>query len=450
MIDVGKVRMVRVGDVELSDRIRGVMGDLDSLESDMKKAGLIGPIAVREYPDKTLKLLAGGRRFTVIRRHNGEDSLIPARIYDRDLTELEMKSIELSENTYRKDLEWYERDDLIAQIDELQKSIHGKKVGGPEGEGWSMTDTGNMLGITQAAVSQAVHRSKARQIAPDLFETCKTGADASKILKKVDTEILKEQAAERVKQERGDSGFIKLTNSFIIGDCLDGIEEIPDRVYNLVEIDPPYAIDLMNKKKSEGESQYVSDNYNEIDKEKYEIFMPRLLKECYRVMADNSWLICWYAPEPWANVLYNWIIEAGFGSTRMNAIWTKGNHLDIETKGNPGQSYNPNRRLASSYESFYYAWKGSPTLSKPGHGNEFRHMPIPPQQKVHPTERPIPLMEEIYETFAFPGSRVLIPCAGSGNGILAAYRLSMYAVAFDLTGAYKDSFLIKAHNLVGK
>jgi len=117
----------------------------------------------------------------------------------------------------------------------------------------------------------------------------------------------------------------------------------------------------------------------------------------------------------------------------------------IWTKGPPGQNMNPSTRLANSYEMFFYAWKGQPALNKAGHGNQFHFSPVPAQSKTHPTERPIELMKELYDTFAFAGSRVLIPFLGSGNGILAANELGMSAIGFELSKGYKDSFLVKAH-----
>ena len=103
-------------------------------------------------------------------------------------------------------------------------------------------------------------------------------------------------------------------------------------------------------------------------------------------------------------------------------------------------------RLANTYESFYYAWKGQPALNKAGHGNEFNAPPVPPQQKTHPTERPVELMSEIYTTFAFPGSRILIPFLGSGNGLISAHLNGMSALGFELSKGYRDSFLVKVYN----
>jgi len=257
-------------------------------------------------------------------------------------------------------------------------------------------------------------------------------------LKRVGEAAIKEQLAQKLQTESADVNFKKLSDRFIVKDFFEGVKKIPDGIIHLVEIDPPYAIELSKMKKKEGESKYILDNYNEMPADKYRELMPRLFAECHRVMTEHSWLVCWFAPQPWFEEIYLWLRGAGFGTTRMCGIWTK---------GVPGQSMNPTTRLANSYEMFFYAWKGQPALNKAGRGNQFHFSPVPSQQKTHPTEKPIELMEELYDTFAFTGSRVLIPFLGSGNGLIAAHRLGMEGAGFELSKAYKDSFLVRAHKL---
>jgi|WetSurMetagenome_2_1015567.scaffolds.fasta_scaffold131625_1 DNA modification methylase len=439
MIETGRVGMIPVENIVLTDRARKAMGDLDGLELNMKESGLIQPLAVKDNSDGTFTLLAGERRFTVLKRN--EVALIPARIYERDLTLLEMKVIENAENFHRKDMEFYEYDALALEIHNMKQEALGAKAAGPGGSGWSTSDTGEMLGISQPSVSQALARAQAREVYPELFESCKTAADATKILKKVSEEAIKEAIARKLECDKSETDLNRIASHFIIKDFFEGVKEIPEKTFNLVEIDPPYAINLQAQKKKDGESQYSLASYNEITPEKYAELMPKLFSECYRVMADHSWLIVWFAPHPWFETMYQWIKGAGFGVTRLCGIWTK---------GTPGQSMNPSIRLANSYEMFFYAWKGSPALNKAGHGNDFHFPPVPAQQKVHPTERPIELMKDLYETFAFPGSRVLIPFLGSGNGLLAANALGMPAVGFDLSRSYKNSFLVKANSMFSK
>lgn len=436
-IEVGKVGMIPIASVIVGTRAREVMGDLDGLESNMKESGLISPLALKDNHDGTFTLLAGERRYTILKRNNVEQ--IPARIYEEELTELQMKVIEKSENFFRKDMEYYELDRLTLEIHQMQQAIHGVKPPGPGGDGWTAQKTAEMIGYKdQASVINSIKRAEAREAFPELFENCKTASDASKVLKKVDEAIVKQTIAQKLESQKSDNSLAKLSQSFIVKDFFDGVREIPDGIMHLVEVDPPYAIDLSRQKMREGESKYLLNDYNEVDKNVYPTFLRRTLKECYRVMAPHSWLIFWFAPEPWFEKVYEAINEAGFSTTRMVGVWTK---------GISGQNMNPSVRLSNTYEMFFYAWKGQPALNKAGRSNQFHFSPVPAQQKVHPTERPIELMREIYETFAFQGSRVLIPFLGSGNGLLAANQIGMSAVGFELSKGYKDSFLVKAHFL---
>jgi DNA modification methylase/ParB-like chromosome segregation protein Spo0J len=448
MIDVGTVAMVPIELVVIGERARQVMGDLDGFEENLKEKGLISPLAMRGNEDGTYTLLAGERRFTILKR-NGNDK-IPARIYPSNLDELDMKIIEKSENFFRKDMEFYEFDALTLEIHTLQQQRLGVATPG-SGAGWSVAQTGEMVGLSQGPTSQAIARAQAREVYPELFAGCKTASDATKVLKKVSEVAIREAIAQKLESSSPETDIRRLADRFMVKSFFEGVKEIPDGIVNLVEIDPPYAIKLTEQKKKDGESQYVLDNYNEIGVAEYLDGSPdstnpwrgikQLFKDCYRVMAQHSWLICWFAPHPWFEQMYLAIREAGFGTTRMCGIWTK---------GGSGQSMNPTTKLANSYEMFFYAWKGKPALNKAGSSNVFSYPPVPPQQKSHPTERPIELMSELYDTFAFQGSRVLIPFLGSGNGLIAAHKLGLQGVGFELSKAYKDSFLVKAHSMLQK
>lgn len=436
-IDVGKVGMISPSLVDVEDRARQEMGDLMEFENNLKSAGLIQPLAVMTTKNGRYRLLAGERRYTILLKN--QVSEIPVRIFDKELSPLQIKVIEKSENFYRKDMEYWEYDNLIWEIDQLQGEIKGRAAPGPGGEGHRIKDTAEMFGVTEASVSIALKRAEAREAFPELFEKCKTQKDATKVIKKVDEAIVKDSIARKLEADK-ESGTVlsKMSDCYIYGDFFEGVKKIPDGVMHLVEIDPPYAIDLVRQKKKDGESNYQLEDYNEVEINNYAKFIQDTLSECYRVMADHSWLICWFAPEPWFEVIWSLLMNAGFQTTRMCGIWTK---------GVPGQNMNPTVRLSNSYEMFFYAWKGKPALNRAGSGNEFRFPPVPAQQKTHPTERPIELMKEIYDTFAFAGSRILIPFLGSGNGLIAAYELGMTGVGFELSKGYRDSFLVRVNSM---
>jgi site-specific DNA-methyltransferase (adenine-specific) len=278
---------------------------------------------------------------------------------------------------------------------------------------------------------------------PELqWDRCKNKEAAYKLVTNIEGSIDRMEVAKQVEKKIGgvDKQKKTLFDAYQVKDFFVGIHDCPDNFFNLVEIDPPYAINLEKVKKG-----YSYEGYNEILHEEYPVFIQSVLHSCFKKMAQDSWLLLWFGPDPWFANMAEWLRDAGFNTTGLVGIWTKGasnDGSDIITSSS-GQTHMPNSRLANAYEMFYYAWKGNPVLAKPGSSNVFGYKPIPPGQKTHPTERPMELMSDLLATFGVEGSRVLVPFAGSGNTLISAIQNKMFPIGFDLTQAYKDSYVIK-------
>ena len=52
--------------------------------------------------------------------------------------------------------------------------------------------------------------------------------------------------------------------------------------------------------------------------------------------------------------------------------------------------------------------------------------------KIHPTQKPVPLLESLIRIFTDPGDVVIDPCAGSGTTLLAAANLDRRAYGFEI------------------
>ena len=281
------------------------MGEiLDSLAASIKKEGIIQPLAVRACAGgEEYILLAGGRRYKACQQAGVTN--IPVRIYPDNLSELEMRSIELMENVARKDLSWVEATNLNKEIHMLQQEIYGKKTStSPDAPGVSLRDTANLLGISFGGLSDDVKLSNAIQAFPSIKEA-KTKSDAMKMLKKIQEELVMAEIAKRYKDKNADTPVDvqrhTLMGTYILCDFMEGVKKVPDNTVDIVELDPPYGIDLHNIKRDGKES---TKNYNEVPAEIYLEFINKVFKECYRVMSENSWIICWFAQDPWFEPLY--------------------------------------------------------------------------------------------------------------------------------------------------
>jgi len=75
---------------------------------------------------------------------------------------------------------------------------------------------------------------------------------------------------------------------------------------------------------------------------------------------------------------------------------------------------------ASAYEIAFFAMKGRRELATPGKGNVFTVPRIPPQKKIHPTQKPSSLLRQIIEQSSLSGETVVDPYAGSGSTLVSA------------------------------
>lgn len=56
--------------------------------------------------------------------------------------------------------------------------------------------------------------------------------------------------------------------------------------------------------------------------------------------------------------------------------------------------------------------------------------------RVHPTQKPVALLENLIRIFTDEGDVVIDPCAGSGTSLLAAYQLNRIGVGFEIKKNY--------------
>jgi DNA modification methylase len=435
-----ELRVINISQIEVGDRFREEFGDIDTLAASIKKEGIISPLAVSCTAEEgKYVLLAGGRRHKACTQAGVVD--IPVRIYPASISELEMRSIELMENVCRKDLSWVEASNLKKEIHELQVAIHGSKTStSPGAEGWSKRDTANLLGKSVGGVIDDINLAKALEVFPQLKDA-KTKGDATKLFKKLQEQMVVSEIAKRAASKTANTPIEaihhNLISSYIVRDFFEGVSKLPDRSIDVIEIDPPYSIGLGTStiKRSDDSLQTNTKDYNEVPVDQYVPFLNSLFKECYRTMSENSWIICWFAQEPWFEIVYQAMARVGFKGSRIPAIWQK--------EAFSGQTNHPECYLANCYEPFFYARKGSPTISKQGRSNIYKYKPVNSQSKIHPTERPIELIQDVLQTFAWEGCRVMVPFLGSGNTLLAASNLGLSAFGFDLSEEYKNAYTVR-------
>lgn len=439
-----ELKQIPVSKIFVADRRREDYGDLPGLAENIKMNGLIQPIAVymrnpkdAEADEKPYGLAAGERRLRACRiLHMNE---IAARIYPEHLTEYVRKHIELDENYFRKNLTYAEEVMLKKDLHDMEVAEHGVKYStAKDAPGHSLRDTAKMLGESPANISRDLALAKLLEDHPEL-KGMKNKTQLQKLIKRAGKEEIAEELNRRLQKKMSATPIEKqhelLCDMYKVGNFFDEIKKYPDESFDIIECDPPYAIALQQVK-TEFNAQYNPESYNEIAEEYYPAFIELIMENCYRVMKPHSWMLWWFASDPWWPIIVNEIRKEQYKGITFRAqplIWAKPQ----------GQTNQPDIYLPSCYEMCFAFCKGKPGIARQGRNNWFDYRLISPDNKIHPTERPVELIQDMLSTFAWQTAKVCTPFAGSGNTLLAAANLGMEAVGWDLTDAYKKLYHVR-------
>lgn len=428
--------LVKLKSIIIGKRERQSFSGIKELAESISLNGLIHPICVKDLGDGTYRLLAGERRYKAHLMLSTNE--IKANVFDHDLSPFEEKRIELTENLDREDLTIAEEVTSKKALHDLFTEEHGDGSTGGQGDGWSIRSTALHLGESHTQVADDIRLAEAMEVFPAI-KHCTTKAEMKAKLRQLTESVVVEEQAKRAEAKRDetpqDQQRSELAKCYIHGDFFELIKRVPDGSVDIVEVDPPYAISIVEAKSKlkDGEARTKLDEYNEIRDDVYPAFVKGCLSECYRVMAEDSWLIFWFSTRFWYYRVQQEIYRAEFEITAIPGLWIKPH----------GLANSPRVQMAANYETFFYARKGAPSLTKPGRLSTFNYKQVAPASKIHPTERPIELMQDILSSFGSAGARVLVPFAGSGNTLLAACNLGMSAFGYDLSEAYRNPYIMR-------
>jgi len=424
---------VDLSSIVVEDRYRKAYGDLSKLKESIVNDGLIHPLSVAKNADGALQLMAGGRRYQALTEL--EVQQVECLLWHGEIDNLMRRRIELHENIHRKQLEWTEEVALTDEINKLETEARG---GIPP----TQAEVADLIDSTRKAVNKDLLLARALEKRPELAKM-KSKDEALKALNSEQERLIKAELARRVQEKRDTVGLDKvksdLRESYVVGDCFEIAKSIPDEFFNFVEADPPYGIDF--NKAIAGRPQGTPDNldeFQEVDAIAYPDFIERLAHEAYRVLKPNSWMICWCAAG-WFDETRKRMEKAGFEVRKSPLIWSKFKQ---------GRNRNPSSTFTVDYEMLIYARKGNAQLQKQGASSVFPYMQD--SKIVHPTQKPIGLMEDIYSCFIQPQDKVWIPFAGSGNSIVAAANIGAECLATDLSQVFKDDYVLRVEAWTGK
>lgn len=221
--------------------------------------------------------------------------------------------------------------------------------------------------------------------------------------------------------------------NLMLGDCLERMKEIPDGSVDMVLTDPPY----------------------QITQNKWDSIIPLepMWAELRRVVKHNGAIVM-TAAQPFTSILgasnidmlrYSWVWQKNIATGHLNAkkIPMK-NHEDILVFYSKQPTYNPqgvrefNKVVRRGNNGKCYGKSGSENYQEltgyPRTVQQFKSE----SKTVHPTQKPIALMEYLIKTYTNEGETVLDFTMGSGSTGVAAKNLNRSFIGIELDPEYFD------------
>ena len=195
------------------------------------------------------------------------------------------------------------------------------------------------------------------------------------------------------------------------GDCLVEMLKIPDQSVDLVLTDIPYA--EVNQK-SAGLRLLDRGNANECD-----IPLDRLVSEMVRVCRGSFYVFCGTQQ---VSPIIGYFKAAGL-TTRL-AAWEKTNPSPM----------NGSRLWLSGLEFCVFARKANAVFTE--HCKKALWQAPSGRAKLHPTEKPLKLMERLVLASSNPGDTVLDNCMGSGTTGVACINTKRNFIDIEKDVAY--------------
>lgn len=227
-------------------------------------------------------------------------------------------------------------------------------------------------------------------------------------------------------------------NKCHLGDCLELMKEIPDKSIDMVLCDLPYSNNICQGK-----------NLGIVDVNILFIIYKRILK-------DNGNIVL-FGQQPFTTDL----IIAGKDIFKYNLIWEKQqsgnpfiakrqirrNHEDILVfylKSN--SNFYPQMEIGEPYKAFTggniefdKAYNTMKSIHKENLGTRFPKSILKfntDRKRLHPTQKPIKLLEYLIRTYTNENYIILDNCAGSGSTLVAARRINRNFIGIEKEQKY--------------
>ena len=205
-------------------------------------------------------------------------------------------------------------------------------------------------------------------------------------------------------------------NTLVHGDMLEVMNGIPDKSIDMILTDPPYGMDFRSGRRII--------QYDKIENDKSLEWLPSFVKQINRVTKDNSAHYMFVSHHH----IGTFMEELSKYFTIKNVlVWKKNNH----SMGDLQASYAPITEFIIHFQ------KGRKFINGNRDNNvlEFNIT----NNELHPTQKPVDMLEYLIEKFSDEGDVVLDAFMGSGSTCVASKNTNRKYIGIELDEEYYNT-----------
>lgn len=219
-------------------------------------------------------------------------------------------------------------------------------------------------------------------------------------------------------------------NTIFYEDCINGMEKLPAESVDLIIADPPFGIEFDSMEELYNrDSDFVINNYHEVDKEEYDLFTEKWISKLPKIMKDTSSA---YIFSGWNNLEFVLAAARRAGLTLINhLIWTYSFGV-----------FTMRKYVSSHYHILFY-------VKDPDkyYFNKIIHYPLDSIEmkrnykrgkKKNSTTLPKELVKKLMDFSSRPGDIVLDPFMGNGTTAVVAKGNYRHYLGFEINERLKS------------
>lgn len=190
-----------------------------------------------------------------------------------------------------------------------------------------------------------------------------------------------------------------------LGDCMDGMKEMPDKAFDLAIVDPPYGIgmhDQIGKKKGETGNKWIGGEWDTATPD--QAYFDELMR------TTGNQII-------WGGNYFT------LPPTRCFLVWDKGQRISMADCEMAWTSFSTSARIFDASRSNMQGFRNP--------------------DRFHPTEKPVQLYSWILATFATPGQKILDTHMGSGSSVIACLDRGFSVTAYEIDPEYFEAACLR-------